>query len=573
MTDSPAEFWWRRARRLRRRVNLARTFDAFAAPAFAVSLAGVAAILTARGAGAPAWRPALACLLALVAVAAIIRRRVRFETEADALARLDLALGLHTRLSSAAAGVGSWPAPVPEEIVRLRRSRASDLCLAAASLLVAATFIPVGPPGAPPPPSRPEPPAAIRDFRATIRRLGEEKAADPRALTELEAKADALMRRPESAWYDAAAMEAAEHLRDGLDRSLRDLDKDLSTLASATDRMAETGQPSVESLSPELARAAAEALTGMELSSLPPPSATRDALKSLAPASLRSLDAKQLDELRRTLADSRRRLRRADKGAASAAVSRRSAEGFPVFLFAPGASPVSLLRLAAGAAAAARVNTGLLPVSESEKKTLSEILAKQPPRAYFQSGCKPGMTVSAIVILPRPDPVADAALLDALEGIVYGETFSVRESEPEKAALLAALDAGRLRLAPFDLKPSGSGGKNGSQSQPGGALALAFGSEAGSGGPGGGGGPAPLSFGAKTDADPAGREALPDADHSRDTLGDVEGLSAGKHKVDRNAWRGPVSGGGLATGGEGAEAVWTDDLTPEERETLKNYFK
>ena len=51
------------------------------------------------------------------------------------------------------------------------------------------------------------------------------------------------------------------------------------------------------------------------------------------------------------------------------------------------------------------------------------------------------------------------------------------------------------------------------------------------------------------------------------------GLGKGEHTVDPSAYKGPTSAGAVAADGSGGETVWRDDLTPQEREVLRNFFK
>ncbi len=575
-------YWMRRARGLRRRVNFARWFECFAPVGFGVGLCGTVAVLAARGAGYALVYPLGATGAVALLAALFVMRRVRpvLENDGDALARLDLAHGLHNRLSSARAGVGDWPAPKEAPVLRWRRSRAADLVAAALALLLAACLVPAGVVAAMKPPEKIQPPPALRDLLAMTKRLREEKAVDPAALESLEKRAEALLKQPESAWYDTTTMEASEHLRDRTGEALRDLDKDLAALKGVADRVAESGELIPEELSAQLAKNLAEALEGLDLSTLPPSKELRDKLGKLSPAAMKAMDKKTLDELRRTLAEQRRRLRRASADAKDSKASSRKASsgGLPVFVFACGPAdpgPAMLVKNALGVTASGVVDSGLKAPTDAERQVIMESLQKAPPRLYTQAGCKPGMQVAGIVPLPLPPgsaPDADDDLLDALEDLVYGDAYAVLEFEPERRALAAALAVGRLRLLPVSLKDCNGDCKSGSCEKPGGAIVVVMGA-AGAGGPGGGGGPAPLQMGDKSTAQAGGSEQLKAGDRSHDTLGDMEGLTSGKHKVDKDAYRGPVAGGAISSEGEGSESVWRDNLTPEERETLRQYFK
>ena len=106
--------------------------------------------------------------------------------------------------------------------------------------------------------------------------------------------------------------------------------------------------------------------------------------------------------------------------------------------------------------------------------------------------------------------------------------------------------------------------------QPGDGL----GKPGGPGGPGGGKSSAPLNLHDKPE-DLGTTTTAPvvsnDLEHA--LPGDVMGVGKGEHQVDPSKYTGPVSAGPIASNGDGGEAVWRNDLTPKEREALKNFFK
>src|SRR5262245_5549975 len=81
--------------------------------------------------------PALGAALGIGALVAWLRQRRRFETPETARVRLEDALGMHARLSSAAAGVGAWP-PAVENLawpLRWRWERPLAITVFAAAIL------------------------------------------------------------------------------------------------------------------------------------------------------------------------------------------------------------------------------------------------------------------------------------------------------------------------------------------------------------------------------------------------------------------------------------------------------
>lgn len=68
-------------------------------------------------------------------------------------------------------------------------------------------------------------------------------------------------------------------------------------------------------------------------------------------------------------------------------------------------------------------------------------------------------------------------------------------------------------------------------------------------------------------------ETISNDDMSRATTGDMIALTNAKPKADGEGFTTGVSGQEAAEPGKGGEAVWRDNLMPEERESLRAYFK
>ncbi len=54
---------------------------------------------------------------------------------------------------------------------------------------------------------------------------------------------------------------------------------------------------------------------------------------------------------------------------------------------------------------------------------------------------------------------------------------------------------------------------------------------------------------------------------------EVLGIGTGEHEDPSPTTTGPINGGSIATTGTGGDAVWRDNLNPEERQTLQRFFK
>jgi len=252
MTSGPLDarsYWTRAAHRLRRRINAAALWDYFSGPALVLAALAAAALITLRRLGTPTRAVWLcwAALTVLAAAVALARARRVFFSAPDALLRMDLGLGLHSRLVSAALGVGPWPLPParPPHVVRLRFSRVATPPLFAFALLVVGARIPVSPPAAPSHRAV-EPPAHWREIEDAIQGLKQEALANPDWTSAWEERLDHLRRQPESAWYSHGSLEAGDTLHQELTVSLHTLGEDLDRAADALEAMESRGGPAPE---------------------------------------------------------------------------------------------------------------------------------------------------------------------------------------------------------------------------------------------------------------------------------------------------------------------------------------
>ena len=108
-------FWLRRARREALRFNLGWWVQMFLPWIIAAGVIAAIAVLALRSANQQAAPAALAAagIILLGTIAALIIARKKFLTRGEALTRLDADLSLKNRLTSAAEGIGEWPATRP----------------------------------------------------------------------------------------------------------------------------------------------------------------------------------------------------------------------------------------------------------------------------------------------------------------------------------------------------------------------------------------------------------------------------------------------------------------------------
>jgi hypothetical protein len=227
-------FWKRRARLLALRANLGFWYARWARYAVACCIVAAPLLLLARRhGGADAVARALCAAWLAAAVFAWIRGRSQWFTLADGLVRLEMGLGLHNRLSAAAAGVGPWPAAVEfASPVRWRPGRMVTPAAFAASLLCAAVLVPVPAhdlAAAPPV----EAPVAWREVEEWMAGLKQDEVVEAESLAPFEEHLQELKGQPRDRWYGEASLEASDNLRDEMRKEIRGLAADLDSGAGA----------------------------------------------------------------------------------------------------------------------------------------------------------------------------------------------------------------------------------------------------------------------------------------------------------------------------------------------------
>ena len=267
--DPAAAHWERRARLLAAEINAGWWLSSWLPTALVIGIAGTFALLWARWQAVElvpfAWG-AIGVALALAGVTAWFTSRPRFESVASARVLLEERLGLHARLSSAAAGVGDWPGRRIDLDgrwpVRIRATRPAMLLALVGAMLAAAMAIPVADAGA----FRRraiEAPADAEIVSKWIDELQREKAIDDRSASAVQERIEEILERPRDAWYEHATLEAAGTLREQTAAELATLARNLAAAEQAGDAGEKLGKEAAEALadlSPEQLRELAAAL-------------------------------------------------------------------------------------------------------------------------------------------------------------------------------------------------------------------------------------------------------------------------------------------------------------------------
>ena len=302
MPVSPATFWRRRAQVTALRHNLGRVLGEFLPFCLGVSALFACVLLVVREHGrasAGAWIAYGLGLLAAVG-AALWRARGGFFTVNDALVRLEWHLGLHNRLSAAAAGVGEFPAAQDAPDGYAFRWRKVALPLAGSVALVcAAAGIPVSRHVVPYVPAAA--PVAWTQTAAWIDALKKTDTLQEPALEDLRERLEQLRQQPAEDWFSQSSLEAGDSLHEQTAQSMQALQHDLRSALGNLEAMQQFTDQAPASQMQAARENLANALKGLELGNLPLNHDLLDGLRQANASSLKNLSAAQIAELKRRL--------------------------------------------------------------------------------------------------------------------------------------------------------------------------------------------------------------------------------------------------------------------------------
>ena len=312
-----AAHWERRARLLAAEINAGWWLSSWLPTALVIGIAGTFALLWARWQAVElvpfAWG-AIGVALALAGVAAWFTSRPRFESVASARVLLEERLGLHARLSSAAAGVGDWPGRRIDLDgrwpVRVRATRPAMLLALVGAMLAAAMAIPVADAGAFRRRSI-EAPADAEIVSKWIDELQREKAIDDRSASAVQERIEEILERPRDAWYEHATLEAAGTLREQTAAELATLARNLAAAEQAAADLAAAPSGAASSEKHRDSQALAAAARQLALGGMRPAGDAGEKLGKEAAEALADLSPEQLRELAAALRANRSKLKAA----------------------------------------------------------------------------------------------------------------------------------------------------------------------------------------------------------------------------------------------------------------------
>jgi hypothetical protein len=223
----------------------------------------------------------------------------RFENTATARIRLEDALGLKTRLTAAAAGVGEWPQPMEglTHPVLWRWQRPLGVLCFGLIMLMLATKVPMA--------QKEiakqrviEKPSDVKQVEQWIENLRKEEATEEKSLDEVEKKIAEMLQRPSENWYEHGSLEAAGNLKDQTMEMLRELSENLADAARAASALQAAGDALPQEAKDAIANELASALQGLRNGGIKPNEQLLKQMQKMATANgMGNLSKEQLQKL------------------------------------------------------------------------------------------------------------------------------------------------------------------------------------------------------------------------------------------------------------------------------------
>jgi hypothetical protein len=288
-STSLAASWQALALSYRRRVNFGWWLQSFIPWFVGAGLIGCAVILWLRAQGfswAWYWSLGTAALVLLpLAVVTWKKSEVRYISTEDSLVSLEAKLRLNNALTSAAAGVRSWP-DLPEQTKSVQpvwqwwRWMALPK-LGVLACLLTAFFLPIAGPDLTAEAKVP-PPSAVTQAEKMLEQLAQDKVAREEDLEKFQEQLDALKDKPVEEWYHHAGLEAADNLKESIESATGGLSKNLNQAENSLgslleESLEEDGQKARE----EAAEQLSAAVEGMKSGALQPNENLLNQLKGL----------------------------------------------------------------------------------------------------------------------------------------------------------------------------------------------------------------------------------------------------------------------------------------------------
>lgn len=317
--DGNRKYWQDQAGALSRRVNFAWFLQILAAPLLVYSVIGACAILILRreieGFSVPFAGAGLAVGLIVVIAVSLVFAVRRFEKPENSLVRIEAGAGLNTALTSANAGVASWPEPPPAPPAALKWHLPKTFTppLAALALLALGLFIPISAKQqiAPAPSRQPQ---AWSQIDAQLEQLEEDKMIDEEYIEEMEKRLAELRSQEEQDWFSHASLEATDSLKESQNSNMEKLERDLNEAGNALEALAENADKMNAAQKQKLTEEFEQALQGLQNGAMKPNKELLDQLSKLDPDDLGKLTPEQMEQLKENMDKLKESLENAGQG-------------------------------------------------------------------------------------------------------------------------------------------------------------------------------------------------------------------------------------------------------------------
>jgi len=297
-------FWLRRARREALRFNVGWSVRRFIPWVVGGGLLAAIALVYLRSQDlriGPVW--VLAGVLLFVGLGvSIFAARGAFLSIDDALARLDADLRLRNALTSARAGVISWPAAREDARLALRWNwpRIFLPAVSAFLLIVAGVLVPIPRADATAARAIAEP----STWTAVQQRLDELKKKElvqPEAVEQFQNELDALRKQRAEKWFSHESLEAGDQLQAQTAQGLAALQKQLETALSTFDASRKLEESQLKAVRQTLGQQMQEALQGLQAGAMPLNTDLMKALEGLDLSNVRQMTSEQWEEMRKRM--------------------------------------------------------------------------------------------------------------------------------------------------------------------------------------------------------------------------------------------------------------------------------
>lgn len=290
-----------RARRLVYFVNIVGWLERLLPVMIVLNFIACCAVLYLRGQAVDV-RPVLwltfGCVVLTSVILAVRMRRRSLSTFA-ALLRIETAMRLDNRLTTAYEGHVSWPASrqLPADLYVLRWQRPVWACLFSCVFLMAALVLPIGYSPQDPLAENPSPPLGLAEVEDWIQQISEEEIVEKSALAELKQAVDALKDRPSDEWFTAGALEAADNLNEQVASALSALAHELQTSSALLQGIANLPDSVSPSQLSRLSEVYRESMANLKSGALPLSAEMLEKMQQMDFSQIASLDPSALEAL------------------------------------------------------------------------------------------------------------------------------------------------------------------------------------------------------------------------------------------------------------------------------------